>query len=140
MDVKIFLQQYAKAQKYAEIAMWNYERTWDVYTRSPKIDGMPKAEGISNRVEEQAFRIEEARIRAENARDKALRLLEAVEDLIDLLSDYDEKRIIRLRYINGLTWDAIAQEENWSSATVRRIHGRALEKLRSRWTSPEKNL
>lgn len=41
-----------------------------------------------------------------------------------------ERRLMRYRYIDGMTWEKVAQKMNYDYRWVTRLHGRALEKLR----------
>ena len=80
----------------------------------------------------QVDRILAAEKRLNRARDEALKILDDIEDMIESLEDFDQKTVLRLKYIDGLTWDEVALQANWSERSVRRIHGRALEELRRR--------
>ena len=52
-----------------------------------------------------------------------------VEDMIDRLGDPVERRLMRCRYIDGLTWEEVCVEMNYSWRQTHRIHGTALDKL-----------
>lgn len=54
----------------------------------------------------------------------------AVEKAIESLESQDRK-LLRLRYIDGLTWEQICVEESYSWAQVHRFHAEALKKLKS---------
>lgn len=53
----------------------------------------------------------------------------AVEQAIDSL-DYRERTLLRLYYIDGLTWEEACVVVGYSWTQVHRIHGGALEKLK----------
>ena len=68
--------------------------------------------------------------RFEEAQRRASLLLERIETAIEGLPSA-ERRVIRLRYIEGHGWQKIALEMSYSESAVRtRIHQRALEKLK----------
>ena len=52
---------------------------------------------------------------------------------IDALDDYRERSVLGLCYLNGLTFEKISEKLNYDYAYVRRLHGRAIDKLREIW-------
>ena len=129
MDVKGMLKSYIPAHKYALLCARDLDALLETVVKSPAMDGMPR-KPATNGLEYEVARIEIAKVKLEKARNKALRLQDEIEDMIDLLTDSDQKSLIRLRYIHGLSWDEVASEMNWSRSQVFRIHGWALENLR----------
>ncbi len=66
-------------------------------------------------------------------REKLKRLTEAqlaIELAIDAL-DYEERKLIRLRYFDGLPWHRVAAAVHYSEPHTRRLHGEILQKLRN---------
>ena len=55
--------------------------------------------------------------------------LAEVEDMVDSLDDPVERRLLRCRYIDDLTWEEVCVEMNYSWRQTHRIHGNALDKL-----------
>lgn len=53
----------------------------------------------------------------------------AIEQAIDSLEPR-EKTLLRLHYVQGLTWENVCVEMNYSWRQVHRIHAKALEKLK----------
>ena len=53
----------------------------------------------------------------------------AIELAIDGL-DYEERKLIRLRYFDGLPWHRVAAAVHYSEQHTRRLHGEILQKLR----------
>lgn len=65
-------------------------------------------------------------------KDKLHRLnatLAEVENMVDSLDDPVERRLLRCRYIDDLTWEEVCVEMNYSWRQTHRIHGTALDKL-----------
>lgn len=56
--------------------------------------------------------------------------IEAIESAIERLEPR-ERTLIRLYYINGLTWEQVAVEMSYSWRQVHNIHGKALEQLKT---------
>lgn len=52
-----------------------------------------------------------------------------IERAVSCLSDEREKKILKLRYFDGKSWNRIAEEMCYSAQHVQRIHKKALEKL-----------
>lgn len=57
-----------------------------------------------------------------NHRDKLIKRIHAIENP-------DHEFILELRYINGLTWEEIADEMGYSVRHVHRLHEKALEEF-----------
>lgn len=53
----------------------------------------------------------------------------AVEEAIQELKDVSERRLMRFRYIQGMSWKVIAAEMDISERQVHRIYGNALHKV-----------
>lgn len=128
-EIKAYLRSYIPALRYAEKCFRELDAVEDISIRSPKMDGMPRSTGLHG-LEEQVARIEAVRERAEKARAKVLAMLDDIEDRIEALENYDQRTVIKLRYIYGMEWTEIANEMSWSTRTVYNIHGRALAEMR----------
>ena len=65
---------------------------------------------------------------------KKKRLTERLQQLEDALEGLEptERTIMRLRYIDGLSWLAISRRVHYSKSQLRRIHVKALNKLQSK--------
>ena len=131
MDVKMKLRSYLPAFRYAITCADRLDAIRGTLIKSPKMDGMPRSQSVGG-LEIIAAAIDAEEKRLTKARTKALAILDEIEDMIDSLDDYDAKKVMRLHYIDGLTWEQVATASHWSESTVRRIHGRALEELRRR--------
>lgn len=138
MEIKSYLRSYQPALKYWELCTRRLDEAKEISLKSPKMDGMPRG-GSSGGIEIQVDRILAAEKRLEKARNQALAILNDIENMIESLEDFDQKTVLRLRYIDGLTWDEVSIHASWSTRTVRRIHGRALEELRKREGHDERN-
>lgn len=60
---------------------------------------------------------------------KCIDLQGEIEDCISTLPA-DQRVLMRLRYIEGLKWERIACEMNYSWQHLHRIHGQVLQKMR----------
>lgn len=63
------------------------------------------------------------------ARDRFERLVTDIDIAIGRLSDPDEQRLLRLRYVEGWSWTKVNLSIHYSRSQTKRIHARALEHL-----------
>ena len=125
MTTKEFLGQWVKLKKYAEKCFEEYDEIMIIGPKSPQLDGMPRGSGSSD-VSATVAKIDAIRKKAEDARMKALEALDEIQDAIETVPDAEERAVLRLRYIYGLKWEAVAKEMCVSEAHIYRIHGKAL--------------
>ena len=98
--------------------------------RSQRLDGMPRGGSVENyKREEQIDRKAKLLELYKKKQAELDDLLLAIEQAIEKLEPR-ERRLIRLHYIDGRTWEQVAVAMNYSWRQVHRIHGDALEKLR----------
>lgn len=72
---------------------------------------------------------EELRAEYDRIREKLVAELLRIEQAIETL-DSTERTLMRLRYIDGLSWQAIALRISYSWQQTHRIHARALIKIK----------
>ena len=53
-----------------------------------------------------------------------------IEKAIGTLENYTERKVMRLKYIQGYRWESIAVEMNYTWRHVHRIHSRALKNIK----------
>ena len=58
--------------------------------------------------------------------DLLVNLKEEIRSVIDMVSNTDERMVLRYRYIHNYTWEQIGDVLGADSRTVRRWHGQAL--------------
>lgn len=99
--------------------------------RSQRLDGMPRGGSApSNPVENLVVKHVEL---IERYQQKVAELTEAageIENAIEVL-DHRERTLIRLHYIQGLTWEEVCVAMTYSWRQVHRIHSKALELLKN---------
>lgn len=128
MDVKVFLRSYRPALLTAVRAAEKLDDARAAGVKSQTLDGMPRAGG-GNGLDEQVARIDALERRFFRERETALEIAERIQDMIDSLENFEQKSVLRLRYLEGMTWDEIGTAVYMGRSTVIRIHGRALEEL-----------
>lgn len=63
-------------------------------------------------------------------RDKLVSLRQTLGSAIDAVPDARLRELLRLRYIEGLTWERISVRMNYSYMQVCRLHGKALNEIK----------
>lgn len=99
--------------------------------RSQQLDGMPRAGSAPGSVLENLI-IKRADL-VEKYREKVLELTEATEKIEKAIEGLEprERTLIRLHYIQGLTWEEVCVAMNYSWRQIHRIHGAALALLKN---------
>lgn len=63
------------------------------------------------------------------ARDHFNRLVTEIDRAIGMLSEPNEQRLLRMRYVEGWSWTKVCLSIHYSRSQTKRIHARALEHL-----------
>ena len=71
-------------------------------------------------------RIEELQIKINDEVDHLVALKAEIRDVINKVTDIDERMVLRYRYVHNFTWEQIGDELNVDKSTIRRWHGNAL--------------
>ena len=98
--------------------------------RSPQLSGMPRGgSGPSAPTEDAAVQHADLLNRYEQKVAELTRALAEIETAIECL-DPRERTLIRLYYIEGLTWEEVCVSMHYEWAQIHRIHALALRKLK----------
>ena len=92
-------------------------------------DSMPKSKSNKNQSEELNISIID---RSEQLYEEIKKLYRERDELVQLIESLDdpfENIVMRLLYINGLTWNEVERKLRCSPATIQRTRGRALAKM-----------
>ena len=104
------------------------ERAKSTSISSP-IAGTSKSSTPGDRVGNAVTRIITAEERIQEQIDQKKALKAEIHKIIDNVPNNDEKLLLRLRYINGMTWEQIAEKMNYSRQWVLKKHKQALSRL-----------
>lgn len=97
--------------------------------RSQRIDGMPRGgSGAGDVLEERIDRKDELLAMYMAKEEELDDALFAIERAIEKL-DPTQRTLVRLHYIDGLTWEQVAVAIDYSWSQTHRIHSAALKKL-----------
>lgn len=72
-------------------------------------------------------RIEELQIKINDEVDHLVALKAEIRDVINKVTDIDERMVLRYRYVHNFTWEQIGDELNADRTTVYRWHNAALK-------------
>lgn len=98
--------------------------------RTSRLDGMPRGGSGENYVQEAKMdREDELRQLYADMKDQLNAQLLEIEKAIKTLESI-ERTLVRLYYIDGLTWEEVAVEIGYCWSQTHRYHASALEKLR----------
>ena len=96
--------------------------------RTPKLSFLPRAKGTGYALEAGMDRyadlIEIYKTKLERLYSERAAIEQAIESLEPI-----ERMVLRARYIEGRTWEDVAERINYSYVQTWRIHARALQKL-----------
>lgn len=88
-------------------------------------DGMPRGSSQSDLSNYAALIDEQIELLKEERMERA-KAYTRIESAIRRMTDDDEQKVLRLRYIKNMKWEEIALEMNFSYKWTHIIHGRAL--------------
>lgn len=108
----------------------------DLYgLRAQRLDGMPRGGSGESYVQEERMDDKTELLALYEAKKAELdAALLAIERAIEKLGPR-ERRLVRLHYIDGLTWERVAVAMDYSWRQVHRIHDAALKKLNEEETT-----
>lgn len=88
--------------------------------KSQRFDGMPKSNNVQDKLCEIISMIADAEMEHFDKLATLFKKRAEIERAIELLPE-KEKAIIRMRYIEGLAWDQISYNSNYSKSQIKRI-------------------
>ena len=95
---------------------------------SPRLDGMPRGSSNGDAMTNYLYRKDKLeRLYIEKGRALAAEQL-AIEELIESLEPL-ERALMRCKYLDGMTWEAVCMTINYGWTQTHKIHARALDKL-----------
>ncbi len=93
------------------------------------MDGMPKGSTVNDGIGNLVAKVDKLRCDYLHKYDLALCELYKIERCIESLDNETERRLMRKRYIQGLHWEDICVELNYSWRQVHRTHSKILRKI-----------
>ena len=129
-EKKARLNRYRRLNDHIDALLLEKERWMTIATKvTPSYTGMPggrssdKQEGISDRLSKIDAEITDQVNELVRARAEIVAVIDSVQD--DTL-----RLLLRLRYIDGLTWERIAERMRYCEMQIWRLHGDALSAIK----------
>lgn len=98
--------------------------------KSQIITDMPRGEAEQDRLGQLLIQIEELIDSYNEKQDKLLKQQLKIEKCIDKLEDSIDRNIMRLRYLEGYTWERMCVLLNYSWNGIHKKHRKILKKIR----------
>ena len=98
--------------------------------KSQIITDMPRGEAEQDRLGQLLIRIEELIELYNGKQIKLMKQQKQIEDTIEKLEDSVDRNILRLKYIDGYTWERICVELNYGWTGIHKRHRKILDKIR----------
>lgn len=128
-DKKEYLKRYRFADNEIDDLLRQKEQIMARLTQvTPKYSGMPGG-GDNDAMVDGVERLLEVEREINERVAAAMALRREIETCIDGLTSNAQRRLLRLRYIEGLSWGRIGQLMGYDRTWVWRIHGKAIEAL-----------
>lgn len=126
-EKKKYLRQYKRLEHKADQLDAEIEAIRSRYTgRAITYSDMPKAHNVERDLSDYAAEVDELLSDVIRLRTEAVKAYRQIIKDIEAVDDMAERELMRLRYINGMTWSQIADKMHYSDRWVRVLHGRAL--------------
>ncbi len=122
-----YLSQYSNLLKELKESQLRYQELRSIMTSMPaqKIDDMPKAQGEFDKIIKNLIKLEAL----SDNRTEILDKLEKIENIIDNIKNARDRRLMKLRYLDGKKWVDIYVMLDKSKSYVDSLHGQILTKL-----------
>lgn len=129
-EKKVYLLRYRSADAEINDLLREKDRIMTRLTKcTASISGMPHGSSDADRLSDGVDKL----IALDNEIDAKIDTLVAMRReimrYISALGSDTQKRLLRLRYIDGMTWERIAVEMHYERRQINRIHGYALSAL-----------
>lgn len=126
----------------AEYQQVKKERDWVLENmdslRASNLDGMPRGSGVSDPVARAFAKLEKLLQRYTEQLERLGAEQAAIEDMIAGLESV-ERRLMRHKYFEGLTWEEVCVAINYSWTRTHEIHGIILDKLLEKYGKEERD-
>ncbi len=101
-------------------------RQVEASAKTQKLSDMPKGGGHQADLSDLLVKIENWQRKIDEAKVNAMSIKVDIETKITEMTDPNEQKVLRMRYIEGKKWNVIAEEMKYSWRQVINIHGSAL--------------
>jgi len=132
MTPKEYLQQYRNAEDSINAKLDQIHKLRELATKTTQTltaDNV-QSSGSSDKISAIVSKIVDMEREVDAEIDKLQEIKKNVEKVISAVTNYTQRQVLTLRYINGLRWEEIAVKMNYTYRNVCYIHGRALSEVK----------
>lgn len=130
-EKKEYLRRYKAADDEINDLLREKERILSRLTRmTSSATGMPRGGGDKDPMTNGVAKMIELEREIDSKVDKLVELRREIEAGIETVDSNTQRRLLKLRYIDGMTWERVAVEMDYSYMQVCRLHGKALNALK----------
>lgn len=130
-EKKEYLKRYRKIDREVNQLLMEKDEIFSLGTKiTPTYSDMPKGTGENNRTQSTIEKLEEQEEKINKKIDLLYEVKEDIEKALHTVEDDTLRVLLRYRYINGLTWEKIAVNMNYTYQWICKLHGEALRKLK----------
>lgn len=126
-EAKALLKRYKRAQTSFERMCFRVQRLEaQIGASGINYDGMPHGTTPKSPTEAAAIMLTDAKIRRDEIWDEVLDAYIKVQGMIDTLENETQREVLAYRYLEGMAWDEIAAQLNYTERSMHRVHAEAL--------------
>lgn len=137
MDAKTYLRQLPDLDKEINALLERRERYEALAMRRTGCysGGLPGSQRRDSSVERYACKLVDLAREIDRKIDRFVDLTREAEKLIEEIPDNRYRRILKYRYMNGWSWDKIAQDMHFERRWILQLHGYALTEFKNNHNS-----
>ena len=130
MDKKEYLQQYKVIDNYIASQVEELEKWKALSTKvTPTYSDMPKGSGGEDKIQSAVENIIEIQKQLNQSIDKFINLKKDILSRLDAVEDISLRMLLKYKYIDGLTFEQIADKMQYCDRNIKYRHVLALNKF-----------
>ena len=133
MTVKEYLNQARNMDELIKSNKAELERLRELSTciSSPAAGGTSRGNAPGDRVGNIATRIADLEAQIQQDIDYYITVKSDIHNAIERITNRDERLLLRMRYIDGMTWEQIAEKMHYSVSGIYKLHKKSINRFYS---------
>ena len=125
-----YLSRYRRMSARIDRLLEEKRRWWELALKiTPSLSQAPGGGENGSRVERPMDKVMEIEAQITREIDELYTVRQEIKGTLSQLEDENLKLLMEYRYIDGLTWEQVAVEMNYSYMQICRLHGKALNAI-----------
>ena len=125
-----YLSRYRRMNARIDRLLEEKRRWWELALKiTPSLSQAPGGGEHGSRVERPMDKVMEIEAQITREIDELYTVHQEIKGTLSQLEDENLKLLMEYRYIDGLTWEQVAVEMNYSYMQICRLHGKALNAI-----------